>query len=72
MSGTLRLVAFNDRNEQVAPVDRTVAHLNIEHYQRLLADETNETRRLVLQRLLAEEQAKLQAGTPAADKRRDP
>lgn len=42
-------------------MDRTVAHLNIEHYRRLLATETDESRRKVLLRLLAEEEAKLAA-----------
>ena len=40
-------------------VDRTVAHLNVEHYRRLLADETDEARRQIILRLLAEEEAKL-------------
>jgi len=40
-------------------MDRTVAHLNIEHYRRLLAAETDESKRKVLQKLLAEEEAKL-------------
>ena len=40
-------------------MDRTVAHLNVEHYRRLLAAETDEARRQVLLRLLAEEEAKL-------------
>ena len=40
-------------------MDRSVAHLNIEHYRRLLAVETDEARRQVLQRLLAEEEAKI-------------
>jgi len=40
-------------------MDRTVAHLNIEHYRRLLAVETDEAKRKVLQKLLAEEEAKL-------------
>jgi len=40
-------------------MDRTVAHLNIEHYRRLLAAETDESKRKTLQRLLAEEEAKL-------------
>ena len=50
----------------MAPVDRIVARLNIEHYRRLLARETDENRRLVLQRLLAEEEAKFQSLTPPA------
>lgn len=40
-------------------MDRTIARLNIEHYRRLLANEVDETRRQTLQRLLAEEVAKL-------------
>jgi hypothetical protein len=40
-------------------MDRTVAHLNIEHYRRLLAAETDESKRKLLQKLLAEEEAKL-------------
>jgi hypothetical protein len=40
-------------------LDRTVARLNIEHYKRLLASETDEQKRKVLLRLLAEEEAKL-------------
>ena len=40
-------------------LDRTVAKLNIEHYRRLLAAETDETRRQVLLKLLGEEEKKL-------------
>jgi hypothetical protein len=40
-------------------MDRTVAQLNVEHYRRLLAIETDEARHQVLLRLLAEEEAKL-------------
>ena len=40
-------------------MDRTVAHLNIEHYRRLLAAESDEAKRKVLRKLLAEEEAKL-------------
>ena len=53
-------------------MDRTVAKLNIEHYRRLLAKETDETRRLTIQRLLAEEEAKLANSTPGGHKRRSP
>ena len=49
-------------------MDRTVAHYNIEHYRRLLAQETDETRRQMLLRLLAEEEAKLAAKGPAEGK----
>jgi hypothetical protein len=40
-------------------VDRTIARLNIEHFNRLLERETDETRRQMLLRLLAEEKDKL-------------
>ena len=40
-------------------MDRSVVRLNIEHYRRLLATETDETPRQTLARLLAEEEAKL-------------
>lgn len=49
-------------------MERTIARLNIEHYRRLLAKETDETRRQMLQRLLAEEEAKL-AGLQSPEKR---
>jgi hypothetical protein len=49
------------------PVDRTVAQLNIDHYKRLLEQETDETKRATLLRLLAEEEAKLHRSP--ADKR---
>ncbi len=42
-------------------MDRAVARLNIEHYRRLLATETDETKRQTIIRLLAEEEAKLAA-----------
>jgi hypothetical protein len=40
-------------------MDKTVARLNIEHYRKLLANEADETRRQMLARLLAEEEATL-------------
>ena len=40
-------------------MDRTVARLNIEHYRRLLAQETDEGRRRTILRLFAEEEAKI-------------
>lgn len=46
-------------------MDRTVASLNIEHYKRLLATETDESRRQMLLRLLAEEEKKLAQATAA-------
>jgi hypothetical protein len=51
-------------------VDRTVAHLNIDHYRRLLEKETDEQRRQTLLRLLAEEQAKVADNAPKDRKRR--
>jgi len=51
-------------------MDRTVAHLNIQHYRRLLEKETDEQRRQVLQRLLAEEEAKVADNAPRDRKRR--
>ncbi len=40
-------------------MDKTVADLNIEHFKKLLETETDPVRRRTLQRLLAEEEAKL-------------
>ena len=40
-------------------VDRAIAQLNIEHFRRLLSEETDEAKRQLLLRLLAEEEAKL-------------
>lgn len=40
-------------------MDKTVADLNIEHYKKLLATETDPVKRKMIQRLLAEEEAKL-------------
>jgi len=41
-------------------MDRTVARFNIEHYRRLLETETDETKRQMIVRLLAEEEATLE------------
>jgi hypothetical protein len=40
-------------------MDRTVADLNIAHFKRLLANETDPVKRQTIERLLAEEEAKL-------------
>ncbi len=40
-------------------MDETVAKLNIEHYKKRLASETDATKRELITRLLAEEEAKL-------------
>jgi len=42
-------------------MDKTIARLNIEHYHKMLATEADETKRLTLLRLLAEEEGKLAA-----------
>ena len=41
--------------------DKIIARLNIEHFRRKLATETDETKRQMLLRLIAEEEAKLAA-----------
>ncbi len=38
---------------------KTIARLNIQHFRKLLAQETDETKRRTILRLLAEEEAKL-------------
>jgi hypothetical protein len=40
-------------------VDRTVLDLNIAHFKRLLSTETDPVKRQTIERLLAEEEAKL-------------
>ena len=50
-------------------MDHSVAHLNIEHYKRLLERETDEARRQLLLRLLAEEEAKIVSSNPPEPKR---
>jgi hypothetical protein len=51
-------------------MDKTVADLNIEHLKKLLAGEIDPVKRQTLQRLLADEEARLslalanKAGTP--------
>jgi hypothetical protein len=50
-------------------IEKTVAHLNIEHYRHLLARETDDANRQTLMRLLAEEEAKLR-GVPEARTRK--
>ena len=48
-----------DRQPEQYSMDETIAKLNIEHYEKLLASETDSTRRATIARLLAEEEAKL-------------
>ena len=42
-------------------MDKTIAQLNIAHYRKKLATETDQAKRETLRRLLAEEEAKLAA-----------
>jgi hypothetical protein len=51
-------------------LDRQVARLNIEHFRKLLATETDEVKRRTLLRLLAEEEAKLASVTNQPTKKR--
>jgi hypothetical protein len=50
-------------------MDRYIAELNIEHYKTLLENECNEKKRQCVQRLLADEEAKLRSieGGPKPD-----
>ena len=43
----------------VAALEEMVTHLNVEHFRRLLQHEKDETKRQMICRLLAEEEAKL-------------
>jgi hypothetical protein len=51
-------------------MDRTVARLNIEYLQKKLAETTDETKRAMLLRLLAEEEAKFQAPSNSSEEKR--
>jgi hypothetical protein len=51
-------------------MDKMVARLNIEHFHKQLAVEKDATRRQMLLRLLAEEEAKLAALDPPNVKKR--
>jgi hypothetical protein len=51
-------------------MDKFVARANTEHYRKLLAKETDETKRQLLERLLAEEEAKLNSLTQAPTRKR--
>lgn len=46
-------------------MDVAIAKANIEHFKKLLATETNASKRGVLERLLAEEESKLAAALEA-------
>ena len=49
-------------------MDRTVANLNVQHFRHLLERETDETKRQMLVRLLAAEEAKLNALTKPSER----
>jgi hypothetical protein len=45
------------------------SHENIRHYRKLLEEETNEDRRAMIQKLLAQEEAKETAGVPTINRK---
>lgn len=51
-------------------MDRTVADLNIEHFKKLLAIETDPIKRHTIERLLVEHEARLAATQSEAEDRR--
>lgn len=53
-------------------MDETIAKLNIKHFRKLLAEETDESKRQTLRKLIAEEEAKLASlgNSPATGKDR--
>jgi hypothetical protein len=53
------LLRFIRETKMEGGVDTIVARLKIEHYKKLLETDTDETRRKIVMRLLAEEHAKL-------------
>jgi hypothetical protein len=48
-------------------VDRTVADLNIAHFKKLLSAEVDPVKRKTIERLLAEEEAKVAQAQPPKD-----
>jgi hypothetical protein len=60
-------------DQRVYIARRLIARLNIEHFRRRFAMETDETARERVARLLADEEAKLAALTPSpSDKQKSP
>jgi hypothetical protein len=53
-------------------MDKAFAQLNIEHYRKLLSTETEPSKRAMLERLLADEEAKLAALTDNAARQARP
>ena len=58
------------RPSKDAAMDKFVAKANIEHYRERLAQETDDSKRQVLTRLLDEEEAKLQSLPDVPQKKR--
>jgi hypothetical protein len=52
-------------------MDKTVAQLNIEHFKKLLAAEMDPVKRQTIERLLAEEEAKLALALTKKDRPQD-
>ncbi len=52
-------------------MDVAIAKTNIEHFKKLLESETDEAKRAVLQRLLAEEEQKLAAALKRQSERKN-
>jgi hypothetical protein len=48
-------------SEDLVAVDRTVAQLNIDHFRKQLVTETDEVKRQMILRLIAEEEEKVAA-----------
>jgi len=55
-----KLISLQDGEVSIGKVmEKTIARLNIQHYRRLVSEETDENKKQTLFRLLAEEEAKL-------------
>ena len=57
----LRATAIEAGEEANPDSPKNIARLNVEHYRRLLASETAPAKRATIEKLLAEEEAKLRA-----------
>jgi hypothetical protein len=66
------IVSLGVDEERGTTMDRTVARLNIQHFRKLLAEETDESKRQSILRLLAEEEAKLASLAEPPKKARQP
>ena len=50
-------------------MNRDVAHMNIDHFRKLLATETDQAKCVVLRQLLAEEKTKLKAANDLVERK---